>query len=118
MALGENVPARVDELEEELPGVRGFGTLLVVSGGRSLSTSFRFALPPTVLVRGKAGQLIYHLFIQKEPGTLANPLTVRIHLPNRATLNSISREATVQGDNLLIDSDLRTDFELELVFTP
>ncbi|MCK7500511.1 MAG: hypothetical protein MZW92_67410 [Comamonadaceae bacterium] len=40
------MPARVDELEEELPGVQGFGTFLVLPGGQSLDTGFQFTLPP------------------------------------------------------------------------
>jgi hypothetical protein len=117
MLLGQGVPARVDELEEELPGVQGFGTLLVVPGGRSLSTSFKFALPGTVLsAEDASGQHIYHLEVQKQPGTQAIPITIRIHLPNRAQLKSTSMKALRQAQHLLIEADLRTDLELEVVF--
>jgi hypothetical protein len=120
MLLGQAVPARVDELEDELEGVRGFGTLLVVPGGESLSTSLRFALPRTVLAipdASRQGELTYHLTVHKQPGTLAIPLLIRIHLPNGATVKSISREAIVQDNHLLINTNLRTDVELELVFS-
>jgi len=117
MLLGQSVPARVDELEEELPGVQGFGTLLVVPGGGSLSTSFKFALPGTLLFSQDAsGQHIYRLKVQKQPGTLAIPITIRIHLPNRASIKSTPTAAIVQGKDLLIKLDLRTDIELEVVF--
>jgi hypothetical protein len=117
MLLGRSVPARVDELEEEIPGVRGFGTLLVVPGGQSLNTAFRFALPDSVLTRSDAsGQMNYHLKVQKQPGTLAIPITIRIHLPERASVQTISLEAIRQGNHLLIETDLRTDVLLELVF--
>jgi hypothetical protein len=118
MLLGRGVPARVDELDEELTGVQGFGALLVVPGGESLSTSFRFALPITVLsAQGASNQLSYYLRIQKQPGTLAIPLTIRIHLPNRATLDSTSTGAIMQDQHLLVETDLRTDVELEVIFT-
>ena len=121
MLLGQNVPARVDELDEELPGVQGFGTLLVVPGGRSRSTSFKFALPGTVLSAEDAGQSpsqhIYHLEVQKQPGTLAIPITIRIHLPNRAELKSTSTDAIIQDNDLLIKMDLRTDINLEVIFS-
>lgn len=118
MLLGRGVPARVDELEEEIPGVRGFGTLLVVPGGQSWNTGFEFALPPAVLARlAGSNEFVYRLRVQKQPGTRANPLTVRVHLPNRAQLESVSLPAEVQDRHILIKTDLRTDVELEIVFS-
>ncbi|MEP7133557.1 MAG: DUF4012 domain-containing protein [Chloroflexota bacterium] len=118
MLLGQAVPARVDDLEEEIAGVRGFGTLLVVPGGQALETGFRFALPASVLVRKEGtNRYSYHLKVQKQPGTQANPLVIRIHLPNRSTLESISMTAIAQDTNLLIETDLRTDVEFDLVFS-
>jgi len=118
MLLGQDVPAQVDELEEEIQGVRGFGTLLVVPGGQSVNTSFKFALPPMLPAgNGSTNQITYHLRIQKQPGTLAIPVTIRIHLPNGALVTFISREAVTQDDNLLFTTDLRTDVEFGLVFS-
>jgi hypothetical protein len=118
MLLGQGVPARVDKLDEELPGVKTFGTLLVVQGGKSLSTTFKFALPGAVLSsQDGSGQHLYHLKVQKQPGTLAIPITIRIHLPNLASLKSTPTGAIVQGKDLLIKRDLRTDIDLEVLFT-
>jgi len=118
MLLGQGVPAQVDELEEEIPGVKGFGTLLVVPGGQTLQTGFSFALPPNVLIHaGSSGRFSYRLKIQKQPGTLANPLTIRIHLPNHAKLESSSMQAALQDNNLLIETDLQTDVELVVTFS-
>lgn len=117
MLLGQSIPARVDQLDEELPGVDGFGALLVVPGGRSLSTSFKFALPRTALsTQEGSSQLAYHLKVQKQPGTLAIPITIRIHLPTRAAVQSTSIEAVRQDQHLLIETDLRTDVELDVLF--
>ena len=118
MLLGRGVPARVDDLEEDLDAAQGFGTLILVPGGESLGTSFRFDLSKagiTVLEDGHL--LLYHLRVQKQPGTIAVPLTVRIHLPGNATLNSISVDSIIQGQNLLIETDLRMDREVILTFT-
>jgi hypothetical protein len=117
--LGEPVPARVDVLEEELEGAQGFGTLVVLPGGKSLSTSFKFGLPATVLSspEGRPGELSYRLHVQKQPGTLAVPLTIRIHLPNGATPRSVPENTLVQDQNLLIETDLRTDVEIVVTFT-
>jgi hypothetical protein len=117
--LGETVPPRVDVLDEELQqDAQGFGTLVVVPGDKSLSTRFKFSLPKTVFsTAGPSGELTYRLHIQKQPGTLANLLTIRIHLPNHATLRFASSNALIQGQNLLIETDLCTDVEIEVNFT-
>ena len=118
MLLGQGVPAQVDELEEKILGVKGFGTLLVVPGGQTLQTGFSFALPARVLSQaGGSGRFSYRLNIQKQPGTLANPLTIRIHLPNRAKLESSSLKVVQQDNNLLIETNLRTDVELVVMFS-
>jgi hypothetical protein len=118
MLLGNPVPARVDDLDEELVGAQGYGTLLVVPGGEALTTSFQFALPAEVLSRDPASQFMtYRLRVQKQPGTLAHPLTIRIHLPSHASLVSSSLETVVQDHSLLIQTDLLTDVSLEVVFT-
>lgn len=120
MILGEPVPARVDDLEEELDGVRGFGTLLVVPGGETMSTTLRFALPPGVISSqdtSSPGELTYQLTVQKQPGTVAIPILIRIHLPNRAAVKSISADATVQDNHLLIETNLQMDVNIELIFS-
>lgn len=118
MLLGRDVPARVDEVDEELPGVQGFGTLLVVPGGESWTTSFQFALAHSVLsIVEPSGEFRYHLHVQKQPGTLAVPLKIRIHLPGQATLNSMSGGALSQDSNLLLETSLLTDVEFEVTFT-
>jgi hypothetical protein len=118
MILGRDVPARVDELEEELPGVQGFGTFLVLPGGQSLDTGFQFVLPPATLLRDDgSGEITYRLRVQKQPGTAAVPIEIKITLPITATLLSIPAEATPRGNELTISSSLRTDVEFELVFS-
>ncbi len=118
MWSGKGVPARVDTLDEELPGIQAFGTLLVVPGGASQTTSFRFDLPAAVVESQPAtGSSVYHLKVRKQPGTLAVPLTLRIHLPGRAVLESSSLPGVLQDQSLLVQTDLRTDVELEVVFS-
>jgi hypothetical protein len=118
MILGEDVPARVDVLEEEIAGVQGFGTLLVVPGGEAWDTSFQFSLPASVLSAGSAaGDYVYHLRVQKQPGTLAHGLTVRIHLPSRAVVKSVPPGAVLQDNHLLLETDLRTDVEIIVNFS-
>jgi hypothetical protein len=117
MINGESIPPRVDELDEEIPGVQGFGTLQVIRGGQSLSTSFEFALPSDVIAsRTNSGLRRYSLKVQKQPGTQATPITIRVHLPAGATLESVSMPAVTQGLDVLVETNLQTDVELEVSF--
>jgi hypothetical protein len=118
MILKQNVPAQVDTLDEGIDGVQAFGTLQVVPGGQSLTMSFRFALPAGILeVQPGSGQFIYRLLVQKQPGTLAVPITIRVVLPANAIIETLSSGAGIQGDgSILVQTDLRTDREFEIVF--
>jgi hypothetical protein len=117
MILRQNVPAQVDILDEGINGVQAFGTLQVVPGGQSLTTSFRFALPAAVLeFQPSSGQYVYHLKVQKQPGTLAVPVTIRVSLPDNASIQTIPKGAVIQGQSILIQSGLRTDLEFTIVF--
>jgi hypothetical protein len=109
------VPARVDVLEEELQGLQAFGTLKVVPGGESLTTTLQFRLPGQVLLR-EGDRIRYRLQIRKQPGTIANPIVIRIHVSNRSMIESVSPQAVIEGDHILIETDLRTDLDLNVDF--
>ncbi len=117
MILNQSPPATVDVLDEEIDGVQAFGAIQVVPGGQSLSVSFLFALPSDILQK-QAGsdQMTYHLTVQKQPGTLAVPITIRIHLPNNAVVQSMTDGAALEDNNILIQTTLREDVEIEVVF--
>ena len=118
MIRREAVPARVDVLDDEIEGVQGFGLLKVVPGGDSVITNLRFALPATIIRSlPNSGQKVYKLRIQKQPGTLAVPLTVRVHFSNRAQIQTVPTGALIQDQNVLIETDLRLDREFEIVFS-
>lgn len=118
MILQQAVPAHVDLLDEGEPGLQGFGTLLVVPGGQTLNTSFQFALPPARVLSmdGTHHTFTYQLTIRKQPGTVAVPLTIRIHLPNGATVKSLTPEATIQGKDIMFQTNLGVDVQIEVVF--
>jgi hypothetical protein len=115
MIIKQDVEARVDDLGEEIDGVQAFGTLQVVPGGESLVTSFRFSLPVNT-VQSISGESIYHLLVQKQPGTQAIPITIRVHLPNKSSVKTAPAGAVVQNQDILYQTVLRTDAEFELVF--
>jgi hypothetical protein len=116
MTWSQGVDAPVDLLDEEISGLQAFGTLMVVPGSGSQLDSFHYQLPVNVLSL-EGDQYRYHLHVEKQPGTLAIPLTLRIHLPGRAVLKSSSLGASLQEGDLLIETDLRTDVDVEVVFS-
>ena len=60
--------------------------------------------------------MAYRLKIQKQPGTQGVALTVRLHLPDGATIQTVPPGAVVQGQNILIETALVTDLEFEFIF--
>jgi hypothetical protein len=90
----------------------------VIPGGESRSTGFEFALPASVLQPDPDSEgLIYALKVLKQPGTLAIPLTVRVHLPAGAKVRSTTPASLVQDKDVLFETDLRTDLGLRVVFS-
>jgi hypothetical protein len=117
LILKQDIPARVDNLEEGIDGVQAFGTLQVIPGEESLTTSFRFALPAEILeTQSGTNQVIYHLLVQKQPGTLAVPITIRVHLANDASILAVPPGAVIQDHSILYQSDLRTDLDFKIIY--
>jgi hypothetical protein len=117
MILKKSPPAKVDTLEEEIDGVQGFGTLEVVPVSDSRTVRFQFLLPPGVIQAGpEAGQWLYRLKVQKQPGTLAVPITIHIRLPAGASVIQAPSGAGVEGSSILLQTDLRTDLEIEVLY--
>ena len=113
MISNQGVNGQVDKLDEEIDGLQAFGTLMVVPGGDSLITSFHFRLPGLVLA-GDGHQVTYRLKVKKQPGTIAVPLTIRIHVPNGATVKSVYPDAVVEENHILLETTLRTDLNVEV----
>lgn len=104
--------------------------LLEVTHGDSLSTFSTFVEVPIKSSREviiayripKNIQLekapIYHLYVQKQPGTEKDPLKFTFNLPSYLTIKSLNDQDDYAGkQNIIIESDLSTDrqFEIEIV---
>jgi hypothetical protein len=114
----DGVPPHVDVLDEGIDGVQAFGTLKVVPGGQSVDTGFQFALPVGVIKsQPNSNQKVYHLRVQKQPGTLAVPITILIHLPDNSTIQSVPSGAKIQGHIVSLQTNLSQDLEFDIVFT-
>lgn len=117
MLRGQAVSAHVDTLDEGLDGVSAYGLLKVVPGERSVATKLRYTLPVEILsIRAGTRQVVYHLKVKKQPGTIAIPINIEVGLPDDVTVVSISGGAEVDGNVAHFESDLRTDLEFEIVF--
>ena len=120
MIRDEAVPARVDELNENLfaeniSGLRSFGTLLVVPLGETLETGFQFALSPAVIMFDE-DQFTYQLRVQKQAGTLAVPLTVQVRLPPDAIIIQAVPEGEFAQNVWRASLALNTDADISLQF--
>jgi len=117
MLRGEAVSAHIDMLNEELNGIATYGLLKVVPGQDTVSTRLRYVLPVDVLsIRPGTRQVIYHLKVKKQPGTIAIPITVQVNLPKDVVLLSAPDGSQVTDNEIHYDGDLRTDLEFEIVF--
>ncbi|HMB21841.1 MAG TPA: hypothetical protein VKP08_03365, partial [Anaerolineales bacterium] len=106
-----------DALDEEIEGVQGFGTMQVVPASDTLTVDFQFLLPAGVIEPGpESGQWLYRLKVQKQPGTLAVPLTIHIHLPEKASVLQAPPGAVVNGTDLTFQTNLRFDLEIGVLY--
>jgi len=69
---------------EVLAGEKGkavFSADFVLAPGEERQITFRYRLPGTVLADDESLDTCYRLLVQKQPGTIATPLQLRIELP-------------------------------------
>ena len=98
---GEDIPGNTDDLgSEDIPGAQVFGMLVVIHQGETRRTIFDYRLPPFVLHQDpQTRHWTYTLTVQKQPGTLAVPLTLLVRLPQGAKLvaSSLPPDGNAQG---------------------
>ena len=118
MLLNEQIPARIDSIDEGIPDINGYGTMMVVPEGQTLDTSFKFSLPANVIRFDSAsGTGTYSLKIQKQPGVISTPTLIRIHLPTNVHVVEVNPKAQLEGQNILIQDDLRNDLTIVVTFS-
>jgi hypothetical protein len=117
MLRGQEVPAHVDILDEELDDVSAFGLLKVVPGKQTVTTKLHYTLPVEILsIRPGTRQVVYHLTVKKQPGTIAIPINIEVLLPENVTVISLPDGTELTDNSVIYQGDLRTDLEFELVF--
>jgi hypothetical protein len=111
----KDIPARTDTLNEDIPGVQPYGTLLVVPTGQSLDTSFFYSLPSGIITQKNENQSwVYRLKVQKQPGTKAIPIDIRFHLPSGMKVKNPMDGLHEDSGSWLLRTDLRQDREIEV----
>ncbi len=123
MIREELVPAQIDILDdnglvEESPeGLRAFGTMIVVPLQEQQETSFQFDLPSSVVESDTKGTVhAYKLYVQKQPGTIAVPIMVSIHLPEGFEVVKTIPEGHVLDNVWQAEITLVTDVSFRLEF--
>lgn len=90
--------------------------LSLIPPSQTQTRSFTYLLPPQV-INWEGGKGFYHLKVQKQPGTLGHPLTIKIHLPPGSELLEVTPEpSAVEGETVLFITTLKEDREISLSF--
>jgi hypothetical protein len=111
----DNKPAGVEQNGLEL-GKRVFGRFFPVLPGATSSAQVLYETKDVVQPIG-VDTYRYQLSVQKQAGTNALPLDVRVLLPKGAELQSARLDGKPQTQGTTILTDLRTDRVIEIVFT-
>lgn len=114
---GEYIPPRTDLLDENIPGVQAYGTLWVIPPSRIMQTMFDYRISPNIVTFDARQQSYsYRLLVQKQPGTIAVPLTFRLRLPPDSQIIGATPPLQQEGDWWVLQTDLRQDLEVEISF--
>lgn len=116
--LGEPIPARTDDLgSEDIPGAQVFGMMVITPTGQSTSTSFDYSLPSKVVtINSEDESWIYHLKVQKQPGMLATPFNLILHLPIGLTIENATIPFVKDDGVWKAQLDLKRDLLIEVRF--
>lgn len=107
------------ETISEFANFTTFTNFMMVPRGESVTTSFAYELPASV-VRAENGRRTYQLWLRQQAGTLGDPISVRVDLPPGTALvtTAASQEAeiTQSGSTVNFQLDLHEDTLLTVIF--
>lgn len=93
-----------------------FDNFILLETGQEATVSFKYALPATVL-QNDGSRYNYHLQVRKQAGTTAEPISIRVTLPEGAKLRDVTpRPAKVSGDVLLFQLKLESDISIDVEY--
>lgn len=105
------ITQEVDQTNEN--GKTVFGTVFTLDAGKSLSLTFTYKLPP-IPAPGPSSKA-YELLVQKQPGTVADPLIVDFLTPFGHEVKSAPEGAKRVGNLWRWSGNLREDRELNFL---
>jgi hypothetical protein len=115
--LGEAIPARTDDLgSEDISGAQVFGMMVLTPTRQSTRTEFETSLPASVVTKSDDAWM-YRLKVQKQPGTIAQPLTLTLRLPEGAKIESANIPFTENDGAWTAQLELRRDLTIEVSFS-
>lgn len=104
-------PGKVDVVDEL--GRRSFGAFISIEPGEKRSIEFRFSLAPSVVAAIRSGA--YRLDVEKQPGTIANGLTLDLDFGKNLSSAVPAEDRKEWGDTRYrFSSDLRIDRMFEI----
>lgn len=106
--------AGIEQANEEI-GKKAFGKSFNVLPGKTSSIEFSYDTPRVATAVGK--QRHYELYIQKEAGTGAIPLDLKLSLPKGAKLDEVRLDGKRYEGGLHVKTDLREDRVIEVTYT-
>jgi hypothetical protein len=113
------IPARTDDLgNEDIPNAHVFGTMVLTPTNQSTRTEFEYSLPIDVLTKDDANRtLTYRLHVQKQPGIVRKPFTLKLQLPPNAQIEYANIPLTEGADLWIAQLNLRKDLIIEISFS-
>ncbi len=109
----KRTPGKVDTVDEL--GRRSFGAFLAVEPGETRTLTFTYRLPPSIATG--IGLNNYELLVQKQPGTVAVPLTVNLDFGKRVESAAPAEAQKNWGDDRYsLSTDLTVDREFKVGF--
>jgi hypothetical protein len=110
----DGASAGAEEIGSE-NGKTVFGRFFGLPKGAKREVAFRYVTPGVAELGDRTAR--YRLFIQKQPGTGAVPLSLRFSLPENAKLVSIDLDGKrLEGSSLELQTDLSRDREIVLTY--
>jgi hypothetical protein len=105
--------AGLEQIDSEF-GRAVFGRFFTVSPDQTVEARFTYETPGILSVE-EDGTYLYALYLQKQAGTGALPISVHVELPSGAELVGASLDDEAVG-GLAFDTDLRVDRQIEIRF--
>jgi hypothetical protein len=113
---GQSTTGQVDVALLE-PGKVSWGQLFLLAPQESISLDYVYSLPPGTVQSSADNTWHYTLYLQKQPGTMQNPVNLTIILPENSQIQDVSPAPTHQEeDTLYFQLDQKVDRQISITY--